>query len=404
VNAKIQARKYENWKRCQSSYGLSPRPRNNAPLEIQLEVTTHCNLQCTMCPRTLFVPKAMHMSRDVLHKTFDLFPDAIRLVPFGIGEPLLYPYFWELVETAKRHDVEVCFTTNGTVLTREIARRLVDLNVDRIVFSIDGATAQTYEDIRQGGRFSTVIENLRTLASIKRDRLNALPHLGVAFVSMANNVREIPQLISLCAEVGVQFIGFQTLMASAPTWGASYDAHYEKASLANVPESELRPLFERCDELAKSHGLEVFPAGYFSKFRHTAERGEPEAERATSVRAEPPTAHPDHDHPEPAESRSLCALPWTTIYVSVTGLVRTCCYSSRVMGDLQEHAFGDIWKGGEFTQYRDQLMRGGCPTECVTCVQNGGNRRDLPPFATPRPKGLWQHIADGVREQVNLIG
>ena len=130
MNARLQARKYENLKRCGSSVGLAQTPPlNETPVEIQLELTTHCNLQCTMCPRTLFETKRMHMSRDVLHKAYELFPDAVRLIPFGLGEPLLYPYFWELIETAKRHDVPVCFNTNGTVLTPQRARRLVDLDV-----------------------------------------------------------------------------------------------------------------------------------------------------------------------------------------------------------------------------------------------------------------------------------
>ena len=92
----------------------------------------------------------MHMPYHFLSKTFSFFPSALRVIPFGGGEPLLYPHFIELVESAKRYETEVYFNTNATMLTKDLARRLVDLDVDRISFSVDGATEKTFESIRKG--------------------------------------------------------------------------------------------------------------------------------------------------------------------------------------------------------------------------------------------------------------
>ena len=60
-------------------------------------------------------------------------------------------------------------------MTEQAARRIIELQIDQIFLSLDGATKQTYEQIRVGANFDKVISNTRRLIQIKREMRRAAP-------------------------------------------------------------------------------------------------------------------------------------------------------------------------------------------------------------------------------------
>lgn len=80
----------------------------------------------------------------------DAVPRLERLTLQGLGEPLLAPDLFHMLEYAAERGIRAGFNTNGTLLTRPISERLVALGVDWLHVSLDGATAETYEGIRDG--------------------------------------------------------------------------------------------------------------------------------------------------------------------------------------------------------------------------------------------------------------
>ncbi|MBI5553658.1 MAG: SPASM domain-containing protein [Candidatus Diapherotrites archaeon] len=101
------------------------------PTALQVEVTTACNLKCTMCEHTYMQNVGGNL---------------------GIGEALLNRSFLEMVEYAKQKGIYAWFSDNMTLLTEEIANRVLDAGVDLIVLSLDGATPETFEKIRVGAK------------------------------------------------------------------------------------------------------------------------------------------------------------------------------------------------------------------------------------------------------------
>ena len=84
-------------------------------------------------------------------------------VNIGGGEPMLRPDFFDLVSYAVERRVGVKFSTNGTRLTAERARRLAALDYLDVQISIDGATAATNDAVRGEGSFAaarTAMDNL----------------------------------------------------------------------------------------------------------------------------------------------------------------------------------------------------------------------------------------------------
>src|SRR5206468_3109710 len=77
------------------------------------------------------------------------------------GEPLLDRRLEERVAALKRAGIRsVAFTTNGSLLTEERARKLLEAKIDAIDFSIDGATARMFEGIRVNLVYDEVRDNV----------------------------------------------------------------------------------------------------------------------------------------------------------------------------------------------------------------------------------------------------
>ncbi len=145
------------------------------PLHVDIETTAKCNLRCPMCP-------SRHVSQDRYsnygHMDFKLFKTIVdecaRHRIFSVrlswrGEPLVNRRFGEYVHYAKvvKKIPNVSFLTNGTLLTEDISRHLVEYGLDYISVSIDGLK-DVYEKIRSPLRFETVYRNLQGLMEVRR--------------------------------------------------------------------------------------------------------------------------------------------------------------------------------------------------------------------------------------------
>jgi MoaA/NifB/PqqE/SkfB family radical SAM enzyme len=122
----------------------------------------------------------------------------------GYGEPMIHPDFAEIVRAAKEAGARVEVTTNGCLLTPDLIEMLLDLDLDRLVVSIDGASPASYEDIRVRASFQQVIDNLRALYRRKLQRADrhANPQVGIAFVAMKSNIADLPKLPTLATQIG----------------------------------------------------------------------------------------------------------------------------------------------------------------------------------------------------------
>jgi MoaA/NifB/PqqE/SkfB family radical SAM enzyme len=129
----------------------------------------------------------------------------------GGGEPTTNRHLLDMVRVAKDAGCEAGFSTNGTLLDHGLSRALVTTGLDWISFSIDAATAKTYERIRQGAEFVTLMRNITALRDIKTSLKSKTPKMMMVFVMMHENYRELPSYVDLAHELGVEQIIFKNL-------------------------------------------------------------------------------------------------------------------------------------------------------------------------------------------------
>lgn len=168
------------------------------PLHLDAESTNACNLRCVMCSRNFMTEKIGYMDWGLFKKVVDEgAKHALPSIKLNFrGEPLLHPKLPKMVKYAKEKGIlEVQFNTNGLLLTEKKSEEFIKAGLDRIIFSVDGATKETYEKIRTGSSFETVVRNIKALIEIRNNMGLKRPSVRVQMVKMKENEHEIEQFI-----------------------------------------------------------------------------------------------------------------------------------------------------------------------------------------------------------------
>lgn len=127
---------------------------------LELQLTSRCNLRCAHCclgaPSTTDLP--LPSALDALRQLEEI--QGLRALLTG-GEPLLYPWFWELNEHLPALALRTALLTNGTLITPDAARRL---RVDEVQVSLDGLEA-AHDRLRGPGSHRRARAALEALAA-----------------------------------------------------------------------------------------------------------------------------------------------------------------------------------------------------------------------------------------------
>lgn len=324
------------------------------PREIQVEVTAACNLRCRMCLvryRPAIHRVAGSMPFELFRRVVDALPSLSRVTLQGLGEPLLAPDLFRMIEHARSRGLAVGFNTNATLLHRRAAERLVRAELAWLCVSVDGATAATYESIRDGARFADVERNVRGLVAVMRERRASLPALSIVFVAMRRNVAELPAMVRLAKDWGVPALRVQNL-------SHSFD---------DAPSPEY-------DEIRSFTGAEVL----FQGPDRTAEEAFSEARglamelgvslRLPALREAPPRPR--------APGEAGCDWPWRSSYVKRDGKTQPCCMlmgeDRAILGDAAAIPFEDVWRGPSYRSFREALASDEPPGVCGGCSMYRG--------------------------------
>jgi mycofactocin radical SAM maturase len=171
----------------------------HAPICLTWELTYGCNLACTHClsssgrrdPRELTTSQAMAFVDELAAM-------QVFYVNIGGGEPTLRPDFVELVEHAIASKVGVKFSTNGTTITPQRARRYAAMDYLDIQVSLDGATPQSNDVVRGDQSFERAVRAMEALAEA------GYGEFKVSVVVTRHNAGELGDLLALAERYGAQ--------------------------------------------------------------------------------------------------------------------------------------------------------------------------------------------------------
>ncbi len=348
------------------------------PLKIEMDITNQCNIRCIMCPFSDPVIGRRKRS-DLSEETFlrwadDMFSWAASLgLMFGT-EPTLNPNLLSFVRIAKEYRVpNVYFSTNAMKLTPALSGALIEASLDEFNVSLDSASKVTFERIRRGAKWDTVVRNLKSLRDQKAALKVSRPRLHLSFVLMRSNIQELPQFVELAAELGAVVVYITHLVA--------YD------TLGTITESlgtnldEFEQYVDRARLLARQYGIHaVLPRMRQVGINFTLPRKSTQEQQPSHL-ADIDQAREAHGLPKrfaTDEANSCCPFPWHFIAIQPDGSVVPCgwWHSGPPMGNLHTQRFREIWSGEPMRSLRSQLVSRHLGANCSKCPAAGVGSSD----------------------------
>jgi len=395
-----------------------------SPSRLFVETTSRCNLSCFMCMKQ---SGANGMGDgDLSGQTFSalepVLPELEALVLNGVGEPLLNQKLEQYISRAKSFMPAsgwVGFQSNGLLLTTLRAISLANAGLDRICLSVDGASPDTVSTVRGGGELAGIEHALGAMA--KARKLCGRPDLqvGVEFVVMKNNLRELPATLRWAAKHKASFAIVSHLLP--------YDETHAQQCAYDLCTDEALSLFHVWQDKAEVAGVEI--GRYFDllwKYERTPEEQRiisfVSAMKADAIRrgvtldlkrllnfdctgsvelyevfAEAEAVAREEGielrlpQPAPRERKSCDFVSNGGAFISWNGSVHPCYFlwhqcrsyaggwlhpvQPRVFGNLANESLLEIWNGQEFRTYRENVLKGdypfcpGCPTAPCDYIQ-----------------------------------
>lgn len=335
---------------------------SNAPGPWRITFDTNpddCNLKCIMCeehsPHSPLQKQRRADGRPKRRMPIDTIRQVLRdcagrglqeIIPSTMGEPLLYKHFDEIVDLCHEFSVRMNLTTNGTFPSRGAtawAQKLVPVTSD-VKISINGCTAETQESIMLGTKLSEVLDNVGAFIRVRDAHASEGGNrCRVTFQTtfLDSNIDELPDLVELAAELGVDRLKGHHLWA--------HFTQIRGLSMRRSPESVMRwnHVVERTRKAADLHRR---PDG-------------------SAVLLE--NIHPiDPDAPDDIAPEGECPFLGEEAWVSAEGRFDPCCAPDalrRTLGDfgtVNERSLMEIWTSPAYEKLRTQYMENEL---CQTC-------------------------------------
>ena len=191
------------------------------PTHLDFELNYSCNLRCPMCTwsvETKVTTREDWLTLDTFKRIIDDgMPKGLKSIQLNyVNEPLLRQDMPEFAAYARSKGIlDIMLSTNGTMLTEKMGKRLVESGVTRLMISLDAHTQETYDKIRIGANFEEVKNNVMEFIALRNSLGSALPLVRVSFVRMSLNEHELPKFIEYW-EPHVDFFAIQEYINPMP--------------------------------------------------------------------------------------------------------------------------------------------------------------------------------------------
>lgn len=166
------------------------------PKYFEIETVNICNAHCIICPIDDWSRRRKAiMSTDLFSKfqrEVSQYSDWIETICLARdGEPTLDPHLAGRIQMLKESGIKkVTISTNGQLLTVKLTEALINAGLDDIMVSIDGITKGTFEQIRLGLDYETVLNNTLGLIQ-KRNKINSKMTIRLRMAVIEKNKHEV---------------------------------------------------------------------------------------------------------------------------------------------------------------------------------------------------------------------
>lgn len=183
--------------------------------KVYIEPTDQCNIACRTCIRNGWDENLGRMSDETFER---ILGSIARMSPIptvffgGLGEPLFHKHIVNWIARSKAVGARVELITNGTMLTEKRSRQIIAAGLDVLWVSIDGATPESYADVRLGAHLPQLLANLGHFQKLRSGGHTPRPEIGIAFVAMARNIDDLPEVLRIGRSVGAKYFSVSNVL------------------------------------------------------------------------------------------------------------------------------------------------------------------------------------------------
>jgi len=384
------------------------------------EVTKGCNLRCIHCRATateLSSPTDLP-TRTALGIIDQIAAAANPILVLSGGEPLYRSDIFQLARYGTDKGLRVALATNGTLVTKDVARMIVDAGIKRVSISLDGADATTHDSFRGiPGAFEAAVHGLKNLKSLGMS-------VQINMTIARHNAHQLPDVLQLARNLGADALHTFLLVPV----GCGVDIAAEQM----VPPEEYERMLNWFYDQSLVGGIELKATcapHYFRVARQRRAADRRAAEQLAQIAPVPstspneasvigptdmtmpgstgiaftpkgvarPVGHPC-GHPSDLNAMTKGCLAGTGVcFISHEGEVYPCGYLPVIAGDLRKQTFSDIWENSTvFHELRDTSgLKGKCGccefrNVCMGCRARAyaatGDFMDEEPFCVYQPR------------------
>lgn len=144
------------------------------PDYLDVELTNHCNFRCCFCPTGTKAMQRMkgfmpdEVANAIAENVQKYHIQGVRFIRWG--EPTMHPKYIEILKRVRDAGALIHINTNGSLLDESQMERLLDIHLDSIKFSFQGADEGTYNEMREGGDYQRLLRIVRKFCELRGQR------------------------------------------------------------------------------------------------------------------------------------------------------------------------------------------------------------------------------------------
>ncbi len=258
----------------------------------------------------------------------------------GPGEPMLHPRLMDMLREAKRRGFVTTLFTNGLLLNSENVRQLLDLEVDRIYWSMHACTPRSYAAVHPGrpaDEFELQVRQGTELMRQRRERGGVYPQVYLVNVLGSETWDEAVVTAELGARMGVDHIRLQLTL--------SHDDETKIMAASDAQVDRIRDDLPMARKLCQENGISLLS----NLDVQLAGRPEDQVERGVDFQ--------DCDWSYRRYVHSGCHVGWLFSRIWVDGTISLCCHPKVVEELTLDHGFRNAYQGERYQTVRNVAAR-----------------------------------------------
>ncbi len=310
--------------RSVGKYGMRRPQIFTAPPVVVWNFTNICNLKCKHCYQDAGKRLKQELDLKSRLKVIDqLAEEDVFSIAYSGGEPLMDKDLWEVIKRANKYKFYQSIATNGTLITPDVARKMVEMGVNYVEISLDSTKAKVHDEFRGiPGFWEKAVKGIEN--AVAQEGIQ----VGIASTITRLNFEELEDLIQFAKNIGAdKFYAFNFIPTGRGKDIVNVDLtpeqreemlnilydHYQKGDIVCMTTS---PQYARVC-MMKSN-LSFAPSSHYTTARGRQARVLAEFIGGCGV------------------GRAYCS-------IQPDGIVTPCVFMPIPVGDLKHQSFGEIW-------------------------------------------------------------